>query len=213
MWLHLSKSVALSMMVACLLTFAKLGALILISITLYYIFVDSCTYANGCTFTLNTSSSSTSFCVTCSSIDCYSTPLSSFDFSMFTGSTKVVLGPTYTFELQPFLYLRKNSTTNVPVLNISWIIMCINYIFSLYVLPSSHYEYDGECCGDLTTNGWMFNTLELFVLLNFSFASFFLNSFVSSSYLCLCSFFYGSFSLITLCNFSIALKHSSLYAF
>jgi hypothetical protein len=86
---------------------------------------------------------------------------------------------------------------------ISWVIVCKNYIFSLYALPPSHYDDDGECGGDLTTNGWMFNTLELFVFLNFSFGFFFFNNFASSFYLCLCSFFYVSFSLTTLYNFTI----------
>ncbi len=129
MQLHLSKGVALSMMVACLFAFTKLGALILISIALDYTFV------NGCTFSLDIFSSSTSFCVTCSSIDCYSTPLSSFDFSMFIGSTKVAFGPTCTFELQPLLHLCKNSTTHVPVLYI--LSYCVQKLYLFIVCFAS----------------------------------------------------------------------------
>jgi hypothetical protein len=36
------------------------------------------------------------------------------------------------------LLLLKNSTADVPVVFISWIIICTNYIFSLYAFPSTH---------------------------------------------------------------------------
>jgi hypothetical protein len=142
----LSKSVALSMMVACILTSIELGPLILISIAL------GCTSMDGCTPTSNTSSSSTSLCATYVLTNCCFTPSYSSESSMFIESINVALSPPYTLEFQPLLRLRENSIIDVLVLYISWIIVCANYIFSLYTLPFSHFEDDGECSDDLTTN-------------------------------------------------------------
>jgi hypothetical protein len=89
MRIPLSRNVALSMMVVGLLAFVELGALISISITLDCIFVNICTSMDGYTPTSNTSSSSASFCIVCSSIDHCSTPSSSSNSSMFIGSTDV----------------------------------------------------------------------------------------------------------------------------
>ncbi len=100
----------------------------------------------------------------------------------------------------------KNSIVDVLDLYISWIIVCENYISSLYALPSSHFKDDGECDNDLTTNNWMFRILTHFAFLNFSFTSIFLNNSTSSSCLCLCFFFFTSFSFVTIYNFSIALS-------
>jgi hypothetical protein len=73
------------------------------------------------------------------------------------------------------LHLCKNSISDVLVLYISWIIIYANCIFSLYTLPSSHFEDDGECGGDLTTNGWIFNTPSHYVLFN-SYSIFFFST-------------------------------------
>jgi hypothetical protein len=83
----------------------------------------------------------------------------------------------------------------------SWIMECVNCIFSWYCFPSSH---DGECNGNLTTNSWMFSTPTFSSLLNISSASFFLNNFISS-YFRLCSLFCVFFSVATFYNFSIVL--------
>jgi len=135
MWIPLSKSVALSMMITCLFASIKLGAFISISIALGCTFVSICTFMDDYIPTSDISSSSMSFCTTCVSTDHYSTPSSPSNFSMFTGSTNVALGPTCTLELQPLLCLRKNSTADVLVLHIFWIIVYANCIFSLYTLP------------------------------------------------------------------------------
>jgi hypothetical protein len=50
------------------------------------------------------------------------------------------------------LLLFKNSNINVLVVSMSWIIVCTNCIFTLYVFPSTHSK-DDECGGDLTANG------------------------------------------------------------
>jgi hypothetical protein len=94
------------------------------------------------------------------------------------------------------LLMRKNSTTNLLVISISWIIIYANCIFSLYAFSSTHSEDDDECDGDLTANGWIFNTPSHFVLVNCSFTSILLNNFASSSCLCLCSLLYASFPLL-----------------
>jgi len=94
------QSIVLSMMVVHLLAFVAPSAVMLISITL------GCTFVCGYTPTSNTSSS-TSFYVTCSSTYHYSTPLFSFDSSMYTGSIGVAHGLSYSLELQPLLGLPK----------------------------------------------------------------------------------------------------------
>ncbi len=90
----------------------------------------------------------------------------------------------------------KNSITNLLVIFISWNIIYANCIFSLYAFPSTHSEDDDECDGDLTANGWIFNTPSHFALVNSSFTSILFNNFASSSCLCLCSLLYASFPLL-----------------
>jgi hypothetical protein len=80
----------------------------------------------------------------CALTNHFSTPSSSSNFSMFIRFIDVVHGFTCTLELWPLLHLCKNSTTNVLNLYISWIIVCTNCIFSLYVFPFSHSKDDGE---------------------------------------------------------------------
>jgi hypothetical protein len=146
-------------------------------------------------------------------IDRYSTPSSSSDSSMFIGSTDVAHGLAYTLEFQSLPRLCKNSIVDVPDLYIFWIIVCANCISSLYILPSSPYEDDGECSADLITNGWMFHIPTLLALFNSSFVYLFFNNSTSSSYLRMCSFFCTSFSFVTFCNFSIALFVLCFYEF
>jgi len=86
MRIPLSKSVVLSIMVLHLLAYVTLGALMSISIAL------GCTSINGYTLALNTSSSFVSFCITCASIDHYSTPLFLSNSLMNIKSTGVVPG-------------------------------------------------------------------------------------------------------------------------
>jgi hypothetical protein len=89
------------MMVTHLLAFVAPSAIMSISITL------GCTFVCGYIPTSNTSSSSTSFYATYSSTYHYSTPLFSFDSSMYTGSIGVAPSLSYSFELQPLLGLPK----------------------------------------------------------------------------------------------------------
>jgi hypothetical protein len=93
-----------------------------------------------------------SFCIICASTKWCSSALSPSDSSMHTGSIDVAPGPICPLTRQHHLLLLKNSTINVPVVSMFWIIVCTNYIFTLYVFPSTHSE-DDECGGDLTANG------------------------------------------------------------
>jgi len=68
-------------------------------------------------------------------------------------SINVALGPVYLLACQRHLLLRKNSTTDVLVVFMFWIIICANYIFTLYAFLSAHPEDDDECDGNLTANG------------------------------------------------------------
>jgi hypothetical protein len=107
---------------------------------------------DDCIPTSDISSSSMSFCTTYVSTDRCSTPSPPSNFAMFTGSTNVAFGPTCTLEFQPLLCLCKNSTADVLVLHIFWIIVYANCIFSLYTLPFSHFKDDGECGNNLTAD-------------------------------------------------------------
>jgi len=84
MRIPLSRSVIMSMMVVRILTYVA-PVVMLISIALGY------TYVYGCTPTSDTYSFSSSFYITCSSKDHYSTPLSLSDSSMYTRSIGVAL--------------------------------------------------------------------------------------------------------------------------
>jgi hypothetical protein len=150
-------------------------------------------------------SSLMSFSILCSSTKCCSIASSSSNSSMNTESINVALGLVYSFGCQRLLVLCKNSTTNILVVFMSWIIVCISCIFSLYTFPFIHYDDDDECKGNLKANGWLFNTPFFSAILN-SFSTFvFLNNFASSSCFHLCSFLYASFSLVIFCNFSVTL--------
>jgi hypothetical protein len=123
---------------------------------------------------------------------------------MNTKSTIVAFGPSCSLAHQLLLRLRKNSTTDVPIIYILWIIVYASCIFPLYDLPSSHFENDGDYNSDLTANNWIFSIPSCFVFFNSSFSSFFFNNFSSSSCFYLCSFFYVSFSFAILYDFLIA---------
>jgi hypothetical protein len=188
----------------------NLGSLTLISIALGCAFVNVYTSMDGCTFSM-TFSSLASVYSNCASTNCCSTISSSSNFSMNTRSSKIALGHACSLAHQLFMMLHKNSIADLLVLYISWIIVCTNCIFSLYILPLSHYKDDDECDDDLTTNIWIFNTPSHFTFCNSFSTSFFLNIF-SSSYFCwgsLCFFFLNYFLHFLNCiiyNFSIILS-------
>jgi hypothetical protein len=127
---------------------------------------------DGCTFVPTMSSSLASIYIACASIDCHSTTSFSFDSSI--KSIDVVLGHVYKLTHQHFLLLHKNSITDVLFWSISWIIICTNYLFSLYTFLCAHFEDDEECNDNLTTNGWIFNTLSHFSFHNSFLLLFFL---------------------------------------
>jgi hypothetical protein len=52
-----------------------------------------------------------------------------------------------------FYFCTKTQLQIVQVIFISWIIIYVNYIFSLYAFPFTHSKDDDECGGNLTTNG------------------------------------------------------------
>jgi hypothetical protein len=139
------------------------------------------------------------------STKCCSSTLFSSDSLICTRSTNVTLGLVYFLACQCCLLLRKISTKDVPIVSMSWIIIYANCIFSLYDFPSTHFEDDDECNGNLIANGWIFNA-SLCALLNSSFTYVLLNNFFSSSCLCMCSLFYASFPLVIHCSFSNALS-------
>ncbi len=95
MLIFLSISVALSMMVAHFLTSVDCGTLISISIALGCTTINVCTFVDACTLALDTSFSSTSYCIACALIDGYSTPSSSSDSSMCIRSTNVAPSLTH----------------------------------------------------------------------------------------------------------------------
>jgi len=113
----------------------------------------NCTFVDNCSSFVTTFSSLASFYIVCASTKCYSLASSSSDSSMHIRSIDVALSPVYFLAHQHHLLLHKNSSANVPVVSMSRIIVYANYIFSLYVFPSTHFEDVDECGGDLTTNG------------------------------------------------------------
>jgi hypothetical protein len=83
---------------------------------------------DSCCSTATTFSSLTSFYTIYTSTKFCSTPLSSSNSSKSTRSIDVALGLIYSFAHQCCLLLPKNSTKNVPIVSMSWIIVYINYI-------------------------------------------------------------------------------------
>ncbi len=149
MKISLFSNVILSMMVAHLFASITFGVIMLISIPLY------CTFFGGYIFTLGIFPFFVYvYVATCPSTKYCSTPSSS-DLWMHIGSTSVAPRPLYSFELQPFFRLCKNSIIDVLDLYISWIMEYTNYIFSWYYFPSSHSKDDSECDDNFTLNGWL----------------------------------------------------------
>jgi hypothetical protein len=152
-------------------------------------------------FALTTFSSFASFYTFYASTKCYSIASSSFHSSMNTKSTDVAHGFVCSLTCQRLLLLRKNSTIDVLIVFMSWIIVYANCIFSLYAFPSTHSEDDNECVNNLIANNWIFNTLFLSIFFNSSSTSILFNNYASSSCLCLCSLLHTSPSLAILCSF------------
>jgi len=166
----------------------------------------NCSSVDNCSSFTTTFSFLASSCTIYASTKCCYSTSSSPNSSMHIKSTNVALHPVYFLACQCCLLLCKNSTTDVLIVSMFWIIVCANCIFSLYAFPSTHFKDDDECNSNLITNGYIFNTLFFFALPNF-FSTFVLfNNYASSSCLCLCSLFYASFSLAICCSFSIALS-------
>jgi hypothetical protein len=154
-----SKSVILSRITYFLFTTTS-NSCLSISIALCRAFAIACTsvvwytstytFLDGCTSASTTFFPPMSFYVVYASTKCYSIASFSSNSSMNTKSTNVVHGPVYFLARQLIIRLHKNSTTNVLVLYILWIILCANCIFSLYAFPSTHSENDDKCGYDLT---------------------------------------------------------------
>jgi hypothetical protein len=115
MQIPLSRSVAMSMIVARILTFVALGALILISIAFDCTSINVCTSIDGYIIASAMSSSFASFYTACASTNYYSTTSFSPDFSMYTRSIDIVAhGPTCSLTLQLLLHLCKNLIIDAP---------------------------------------------------------------------------------------------------
>jgi hypothetical protein len=144
------------------------------------------TFVNNCSSCATTFSSLASFYTVCASTKWCSLVSSSFDSLMHTRSIEV------------------------PLNFMSWIIICTNYIFTLYAFPFAHSKDDDECGDDLLANGWIFNIPSLSTLLNSSLTSFFL-----AIILPLFSFVYvHSFALLFPCLFIVVFQlHSYYYEF
>ncbi len=187
----------------------------LISITLRCASAIVYTYVACCTFNdtfvdkyssfATTFSSLASFCTICASTKWCSSTSSSSNSSMHTRSTTITPSPIYSLAHKCRLLLCKKSIIDVPIIFMFWIIICANYIFSLYVFLSTHSEDDDECGDNLTTNGKIFNIPFLSALFNSLSTSIFLKNFASSCCLHLCSLLYISFSLAIHYKSSIAL--------
>jgi hypothetical protein len=115
--------------IMCLLFTTTFDSHLSISITLQFAFAITYTYVDCCisTYTLvdgytsasTTFSSPMSVFVICASTKCYSTTLSSSDFSMNIKSIIVALGPICSLAHQCLLLLHKNTTSNVPIVSMS----------------------------------------------------------------------------------------------
>jgi len=116
-------------------------------------------------------------------------------------SPRLGLRHLFSCTLNAFAYAQ-NSIANVPILYISWIIICANCIFSLYVFLSTHAKDDDECDNNFTTNSWIFNMPSLFVFFNFFLLLFFSTILLPLPMLTLLRFL----SLVIIYSFSIALS-------
>ncbi len=156
-----SRSVTLSMIMR-LLFIATSNSHLSISIALHCVYGIAYTYVDCCTSTHTSVDAYTSTSMTFSSLawvyiiyastNYYSISSSSSDSSMNIKFTNVVPGLIYCLVCQHFMLLCKNSTTNVPIVSTSWIIVCANCILSIYAFPFAHFEDDDEY-DDLIANG------------------------------------------------------------
>jgi len=108
-----------------------------------------CHYLHLCTFISTTFSSLVAICVVYVSTKCCSTTSSSSNSLMNIRSIDVAHGIVCFFAHQLLLLLHKNSTSNVLVIYILWIIIGANCIFSLYTFPSTHSKDNDRCSGNL----------------------------------------------------------------
>jgi len=161
---------------------------------------------DSCSFFATTFSSLVSFRTICASTKWWSSTLSSSNSSMRTKSINVTPSPIYSLTHQHRSLLCKNSVVDVPIVSMSWIIICANSIFSLYTFPSAHSEDDDECNGELIANGWIFNARFLSTLFNSSSIFVLPNNSTSSSCFCVCLLLCTSFSLVICYSFSVTLS-------
>ncbi len=119
-------------MITPLLFVATFDSCTLISITLSCVYVIAYTFVDGCTSASMMFSSFTSIYVVYVSTNYCSTTSSSSNSSMNTKPIDVTPSHVYSLTHQRLLLLCKNLTSNVPILSISWIIVCKHFIFWLY---------------------------------------------------------------------------------
>jgi hypothetical protein len=86
------------------------------------------TSKDSCSSFATTFSSLASFSIIYASTKWCSSTLSSFDSSMHTISTNVALGLVYSFTCQCLLLFYKNSTTNVLIIYLFWIICILCFL-------------------------------------------------------------------------------------
>jgi hypothetical protein len=123
MQIPFSWNLALSIMVRPFFV-VTFNSCILISMAFSCASINAYIFVDGCTSIMIMFSSLASIFIVYASTNCYSIALSSSNYSMNIGSINVALGLVYTFACQCFLLLHKNSTTNVFVWFMSWIIVC-----------------------------------------------------------------------------------------
>ncbi len=116
----------------------------------YYTF--NCTSMNSCSSCTTMFSSLMSFCIVYASTKWCSSTSSSSDSSMYTRSISVAPSLVYSLTCQCCLLLHKNSIVDVPVVSMFGIIICVNFIFTLYAFLLAHSEDDDECDNDLKAN-------------------------------------------------------------
>ncbi len=114
MQIPLSRNVALSMMARFLFA-TTFNSCISISLAFSCASINAYISMDACTFIVIIFSSLASIFILYASTNFYSRTLSSSNYSMNIGSINVTPGLIYAFACQCFLFLHKNSTTNVPV--------------------------------------------------------------------------------------------------
>jgi hypothetical protein len=99
-------------------------------------FMFNCTFVNSYSSCVTMLSSLASFYIVCASTKWCFIVSSSSDSSMYIEFIDVTPSLVYSLACQRCLLMRKNSTVYVPVISMSWIIICINYIFTLYTITN-----------------------------------------------------------------------------